>query len=298
MKRIVTIGVSLTDEERNELGRFGEIIESTSPSSVEDFLEKVEYADVIYSNGDFLLESLDSLENVFVVYPFVEIGCFNSEKLASKNVFVANSRGGNKNSIVEWTMYMILSLFRDFRHKVRAEEDFDFRLDESLEGKEVLIVGKGSIGEKVGSLCESFSMKVDYFCRGDDLMSKSNSVDLVINALNCNSSSENLLNEAFFKNLKKGCYFVTFARAFTYDVEALIESIEGGVVKGAAVDCDPEAYGDTNNKYYKKLLAVDNILVTPHVAFATSKASFNGRKIAIDNIKAYLDGDPINVLTK
>jgi hypothetical protein len=46
-------------------------------------------------------------------------------------------------------------------------------------------------------------MKVSFFDRGDDLLACSAQSDLVINALNCNSTSENLLNEDFFMNLKK-----------------------------------------------------------------------------------------------
>ncbi|MEI6775082.1 MAG: hypothetical protein WCL18_10350 [bacterium] len=63
------------------------------PESVEDFLHKTANADVIYSNGDYLLESLPKLKDVFVVYPYVELGAFNSEELEKNNVFVANSQG-------------------------------------------------------------------------------------------------------------------------------------------------------------------------------------------------------------
>lgn len=297
-KKIILLGVNIKEDFMQRLRNLGEVEFKESPSSVEDFLEKTKSANIIYSDGSFLLESLPKLKNVFVTYPYVELGVFNSLELEKNGVFVANSRGGNKNSIVEWTMYMILSLFRNFTPMVRATESFEFQLNESLNNKKTLIIGKGSIGSKVGELCQAFGMNVDYFSRGDDLKLKSKNVDLVVNSLNCNSSSKNLLSEDFFLSLKKGSYYVTFSRPYTYDIDGLINSINQGIVSGAGIDCDPENFGDTENDFYKKALKCPKILVTPHIAFSTNEAIENGGKIAIENIEAYLSNDLQNIVKK
>ncbi|MFA7243799.1 MAG: NAD(P)-dependent oxidoreductase [Patescibacteria group bacterium] len=296
--KIVTLGIDLSDEHKKILTSLGDLELSDAPVSVDDFLEKTSGADIIYSDGDYLLDSLLKLKNVFITYPFVELGLFDSEELKRNGVYVANARGGNKNSVVEWVMFMALSLFRKFIPMVRAKESFPFKLNESLEGKTVLIVGHGSIGSQIGALCEAFGMKTKYFERGDDLSSKARDADLVINALNCNSSSKNLLNELFFSNLKKGSYFITFARPYTYDIDGLMKSINAGIVAGAAIDCDPESFGDTKNEFYRKAFDNDKILVTPHIAFSTTKASKAGKDLAIKNIESYIKGKPQNILTK
>ena len=298
MKKIVTLGISLKDEHQRRLEAMGELKVLESPTSVEDFLSKVKNAEVIYSNGNYLLESLSKLKNVFVTYPYVELGVFNSEKLEKNGVFVANVRGGNRDSIVEWVIYMILSLFRKFGPCVRATENFSFELQESLQGKKVLIVGHGSIGSQIGVLCKALGMEVTFFERGENLLSCSKDTDLVINALNCNSTSKNLLDASFFMNLKNGCYYVTFVRPHTYDIDGLIKSIDNGIVAGAAIDCDPESFGDTTNKFYQKVLSNSKILVTPHIAFSTKQASANNREIAIRNIECFLKGNPKNILRK
>jgi len=297
-KKIVTLGINLNDEHKNRLATAGELVVADSPASVEEFLEKVKGADVVYSDGEYLLESLSQLKNIFVTYPYVELGVFNSEELEKNGVFVANAQGGNRASIVEWVMYMALSLFRKFAPLVRATEDVPFALQESLSGKKVLIVGHGSIGTQIGVMCSAFGMEVKFFERGGDLASCAADADLVINSLNCNSSSKNLLNEEFFMHLKKGCYFVTFARPFTYDIDGLIKSINADIVAGAGIDCDPENFGDTRNEFYRKALSNEKILVTPHVAFSTKQASANGREIAVQNIEAFLRGEMKNVLKK
>ena len=103
---------------------------------------------------------------------------------------------------------------------------------------------------------------------------------------------------ATFLSLKKGAYYITFVRPYTYDLDGIIKSIDKGILAGAAIDCDPEKFGDTTNEFYQKALSNSKILVTPHVAFSTKQAIVNGAEIAVQNIEAYLKGKPQNILTK
>lgn len=298
MTKIVVLGANLKDDQKVRLEALGEVKYLPSPSSSGELLKQAEGAEVLYSDGAFLLDSLPKLKNVFVTYPYVELGVFDSEELKKNGVLVANSQGGNRPSIIEWVMFMVLSLFRKFGPMVRAAQNFPVELQETLVGKKVLIIGKGSIGTKIAIPCEAFGMKVDFFERGDNLLAKSADVDLVINALNCNSTSKNLLDEKFFMSLKKGAYFVSFVRPYTYDLNGIIKSIDAGILGGAAIDCDPEKFGDTTNEFYQKALSNPKVLVTPHIAFSTKQAVANGAEIAVQNIEAFIAGKPQNVLTK
>lgn len=298
MKKIIVSGANPTEAQKRRLEAVGEVQYLPSAGSSEDLVKQAAGADILFSNGDFLLETLPKLKNIFVTYPYVELGSFDSEELKKNGVTVANSQGGNRPSIIEWTMFMILALFRKFVPMVRAAENFPVELQQSLVDKKVLIVGKGSIGSKIAIPCEAFGMKVEFFERGDDLRAKSADADLVINALNCNSSSKNLLNDAFFMGMKKDSYFVTFVRPYTYSLDGLIAAIDKGIVAGAAIDCDPEKFGDTTNVFYQKALSNPKILVTPHIAFSTKQAVANGAEIAVQNIEAFATGKPQNVLTK
>jgi phosphoglycerate dehydrogenase-like enzyme len=299
MKKICITGdFPFTEEQKARLAAQGEVKNVTDYASSEEWLSAVQGSDVILSDGDYLLENLGNLENVFVTYPYIELGAFDSEKLKEKGVFVANTKGSNKDSIVEWVMFAVLSLFRKFPEYLNTKETKPFTLNHSLSGKKVLIVGKGSIGTAIEEACKAFNMDVDFFMRGEDLKAKSANADLIINALNCNSSSKNLLNEEFFMNLKPGSYYVTFARPYTYDIDGVLKSLDAGILSGAGIDCDPEAPFDTTNDFYNKCVIHEKILVTPHIAFATKEASANGRELAIENIEAYLGGNPQNIINK
>ncbi|MCL2038059.1 NAD-binding protein [Candidatus Saccharibacteria bacterium] len=299
MKKVVSLGIELDKDAKSRIEkRGGAVVSCDIPTSVDDLLEKTKDADVIYSDGDFLLESLSRLKNVFVTYPYIELGEFDSAELEKNGVYVANARGGNKNSIVEWTVFMALALFRGFLNKVRITESVPFERLKSLEGKKVLIVGHGDIGSEIGKRLAEFGMKVNFYNRGDDLMQKAKDADLVVNALNVNVTDKNLLDKKFFADLKSGAYFISFSRLWTYDLDGLIAAINSGVVAGAAIDCDPEASGDTENEFYQKAFSNEKILVTPHIAFATDVASQNGGEICVQNIEAWLSGKPVNIVKK
>lgn len=299
MKKILLDGdFNFTDQQLARLKAVGQIEKLKVVKSDEEWLNGVKGYDVICTWGDHVIANLDKLENVLVTYPYTELGSFNSEELAKKNVFIANAQGGNRKSIVEWTVFMVLSLYRKFPAFLRTTEQHPFTSTESLEGKNVLIVGHGTIGTEVGERLEAFGMNVSYFNRGDDLSGKTQDADVVVNALNCNPSSDNLLDEKFFMGMKKGSFYVTFARPYTYDINGLIKAIETGIVDGAAIDCDPEPLFDISNDFYKKCMSNEKILVTPHVAGVTKQAAANGIEILVQNVEAYLNGKPQNVLTK
>jgi len=298
MKKIIIFGVKFNDDQKNRLEKVGEIVYESSPKTSDELVQKANGFDVICSDGSCLLESLPKLKNVFVTYPYIELGSFNSEELKKNGVFVANTQGSSRETIAEWALFMVLSLFRQFVPLIRTTIQPEFQLYESLVDKKILIIGKGNIGTRVGELCQAFDAKVEYFVRGDDLLTKSADADMIINSLNCNSSTKNLLNESFFMSLKKGAYFISYVRYYTYDIDGLMKAIDNGIVAGAGIDCDPEEVFDTSNDFYQKVLTNQKILVTPHVAFSSKFASANGKEFAVQNIEAYVAGNPIRIITK
>lgn len=298
MKKIIVFGVNFNEEQKKRLEKLGEVKYASSPDTPDELVKQAKGFDVICSDGASLYDSLPRLKNVFVTYPYIELGPFNSEELKKNGVFVANTQGSSCETIAEWALFMILALFRNFIPLVRTTDKPQFHLYESLVGKNILIIGKGNIGTRVGDLCKAFDARVDYFVRGDDLHTKASMADLVVNSLNCNSSTKNILNEKFFMSLKKDAYFVSFVRHYTYDLDGLMKAIDKSIVAGAAIDCDPEEVFDTSNPFYRKALTNPKILVTPHIAFSSKFASANGREFALQNIESYIAGNPKRILTK
>jgi D-3-phosphoglycerate dehydrogenase len=167
-----------------------------------------------------------------------------------------------------------------------------------LDDKNALIVGHGDIGSEIGRRCKAFAMNVSFYERGENLVKKIGNADVVINALNVNTTSHNLINADAFSNMKQDAVFVSFARRHTYDLGGLIKAIQSGQVDGAAIDCDPENSGDVENDFYQTALSCDKILVTPHIAFATDVAGKNGHEFAVNNLVKFIHGEKVNVVKK
>jgi phosphoglycerate dehydrogenase-like enzyme len=298
MEIVVTGSMPFSAEQVGRLQRVGRVTTAGGASSAEEWLEQVEGADVVCSDGTFVAGNLDRLHDVFVTFPYVEIGSFDTDALARRNVMIANARGSNRDSVVEWAVFMALSLLRRFPDYVNADRELRFERSESLSGKDICVIGAGDIGSQLGKVLEALRAEVRYVSRGDDLMTAVKGCQLIVNSLSSTPSSARLLDRGFFRALEPGSFFITYVRPHTFDVEALLAALDDGILAGAAIDCDPQTPFDTANAYYRTLAAHEKVLATPHVAFATTQAGRQSLETVVGNIEAFANGQPRNVLVK
>jgi phosphoglycerate dehydrogenase-like enzyme len=298
MEIVVTGSMPFNAEQVRRLQRVGRLTQASNANSSDEWLKQVEGADVVCSDGMFVTDNLERLHDVFITFPFVEIGSFNTDALARRNVVLANARGSNRDSVVEWAVFMALSLLRRFQDYVNADRELRFERREGLSGKNICIIGAGDIGSHLGKVLETLRANVRYVTRDDDLMTAVEGCQLIVNSLSSTPSSAQLLDRDFFRALEPGSYFVTYVRPHTFDVKALLEALDDGILAGAAIDCDPQAPFDTANAYYRTLIAHEKVLATPHVAFATTQAEKQGLEAVVENVEAFANGRPRNVLFK
>jgi D-3-phosphoglycerate dehydrogenase len=285
-------------EQVRRLQRVGRVTTAGGASSGEEWLKQVEGADVVCSDGTFVAGNLERLHDVFITFPFVEIGSFDTDALARRDVMVANARGSNRDSVVEWAVFMALSLLRRFPDYVNADRELRFERGESLSGKDICVIGAGDIGSHLGKVLEALRANVRYVTRGDDLTTAVKGCQLIVNSLSSTPSSAQLLDRGFFRAFESASYFITYVRPHTFDVKALLEALDDGILAGAAIDCDPQTPFDTANAYYRTLAAHAKVLATPHVAFATTQAERQSLDAVVENVEAFANGQPRNVLVK
>ncbi|MGW1506620.1 NAD(P)-dependent oxidoreductase [Streptomyces mirabilis] len=298
MKIVVTGSMPFSVEQVRRLQQVGHVTTAGGASSDDEWLKQVEGADVVCSDGTFVVGNLGRLHDVFITFPFVEIGSVDTDALARRNVILANARGSNRDSVVEWSVFMALSLLRRFHDYVNIDRELRFERHESLSGKNVCIIGAGDIGSHLGSALEALHANVRYVTRDNDLMTATEGCQLIVNSLSSIPSTANLLDRGFFRALEPGSYFITYVRPHTFDVKALLEALDDGILAGAAVDCDPQKPFDTTNAYYKELAEHEKVLATPHIAFATTQAEKQSLDTVVENVEAFANGEPRNVLVK
>jgi D-3-phosphoglycerate dehydrogenase len=200
-------------------------------------------------------------------------------------VLVMNTPGGNAVSVAEHTLGLMLAMARSIPQAIASTKGGKWEkkkfLGTELRGKTLGVVGLGSIGREVVRRARCFEMKIiasDPYVNSqtaadlgivlvslDDLYRQSDYITLHV-ALT--TDTQGMLNDAAFAKMKKGVRVVNCARGELIDGEALRHAMESGKVAGAALDVfqtEPPAAGEP-------LLALDNVLATPHIGGSTEEA--------------------------
>ena len=161
------------------------------------------------------------------------------------------------------------------------------------------IVGMGRLGKIVAAYARAMGMQVAYFNphikhrlewpyrRADSLKELVGSVD--VTSVHCNVTRENrhMFNREVFSAFRKGSFFVNTARGELVDSEALIEALDGGILRGAAVDVldgefspafDKEVAAHPLVRYAKEH---NSLLITPHIGGSTRDAWFETQRFTI-----------------
>lgn len=217
-------------------------------------------------------------------------------------------------TVAEFTFTLLLSLIRkladgrEMLAELRVQQAMLSGLD--LSGKTIGLIGLGDIGRRVAQIAEGFGMKVLAY---DPHMKKKTSVKCVkldtlfaksdIISLHCPATCDNqfLLDKAAFKKMKKGVLLVNTARGQLIDTESLYQAVLNKKVVGAALDVADEEFFLFSSPSLKdvralskeeleiaflnqKLLQMEEVMITPHMAFNTREALERILKTTMDNI--------------
>lgn len=299
-KIVITHDLGLSPEDKERLKSLGDItVYDSRPKSPEEWLERCKGADIICSGIPGLREKYQELKNVFITLPLVNVAYLDKDILNKNNTKVSNSPGCNKDAVSEWVIGMMINLLRKLPFYINNNDLPKDKAPEQAVGltsKNVLVLGKGNIGKRVGEICKSLKMNVDFFERGDDLNKKINGKSVIVNCLSTNKKSLGILDNKFFNSLDKNTYFISVSSNEIYDLEAMLEALDNGILSGVAIDDGTMNVGNTSDPYYQRLLKHPKILATPHIAYNSDISNREGNRIMIDNIEAYLANKPINLI--
>jgi glycerate dehydrogenase len=171
-----------------------------------------------------------------------------------------------------------------------------------LEGLTLGVVGFGRIGRAVGELGTAFGMKVLAFdtvagsappsVRFVDLETLFRESDVV--SLHCplTPQTAKLVDACRLSLMKPTAFLINTSRGPLVDEPALAEALNSGRVAGAALDVLAKEPPPADNP----LLTAKNSLITPHMAWGTRAARARLMKIAVENVRAFLQGNPKNVV--
>ena len=185
-------------------------------------------------------------------------------------------------------------------------EDFcfwDFPMIE-LCGKTMGIIGYGKIGQAVGRIAQAFGMKVLAFanhrrpelesetCRYTDLEELLEKSDVI--SLHCPlfPDTEGIINRETIAKMKDGVIIINNSRGQLIVEQDLADALESRKVLAAGVD----VVSTEPIKGENPLLKAPNCIITPHISWAAKEARERLMNIAVDNVKQFLAGTPVNVV--
>lgn len=164
-----------------------------------------------------------------------------------------------------------------------------------LEGRVLGIVGAGRIGRAVGALGQAFGMDVRFASRADGragLEALFRSADVI--SLHCplTADTQHLINSTTLAWMKPSAFLLNTSRGPLIDEAALADALDSGRIAGAAVDVLSTEPPPASNP----LLSARNCIITPHLAWGTSAARRRLLAIAVENVRSFLAGRPVNVV--
>jgi glycerate dehydrogenase len=278
-----------------------------------DVAERIRSAEFVFANKVKLSSSL--LSNApklrFIGLTATGVDNVDLQGAADRSIAVCNIRSYCTQSVTEHVFGVLLTLTHSLHRYVAAvragewqrSSDFcmlDFPVRE-LSAMTMGIVGHGELGQGVARMARDFGMQVLVSVRpGQDAITDGRTpFDEVLQqsdvvSLHCplTEQTEGLFGAAEFQRMKSDAILINTARGALIDSAALVAALKNGDIAGAAIDVlpvEPPVDGNPLLEY-----SGDNLIVTPHIAWATNEA----RQGAIDelaaNVAAFLDGQKRN----
>lgn len=239
---------------------------------------------------------------------------------SDRGIVVANTPCDEVNeAVAEHTWALILALARrvvESDEFIRQEGYFtgkggykgwkpDLFLGTNLIGKTLGIIGLGRIGTMVARRAQGYNMNIIYnkhtrdleceekmgvkYCDLDTLLSQSDFVTLHVPLM---EETRHMINKDTLAKMKKGSYLVNTARGAVVSEVDLVDSLKSGHLAGAGLDVF-----DNEPNISPELIAMVNVILTPHIASATWEARNKMGELAVAAIVDYLSGKkPENIV--
>lgn len=287
-----------------------EVYPRTAP---EDVIDRCFNAEIILTNkvviNKQILVSLPRLKYIGVLatgYNVVDV-----DTASDLDIIVTNIPAYSTDSVVQMTFAHILTMTNRVEHYTQQNRNgrwsnnpdfvyWDTPLIE-LAGKTMGIVGLGNIGMKVAQLARCFGMEVYAFTsKASSLLpegiQKTTFEGLLsvsdILSLHCplNRSTREMINASSLAKMKEGALLINTGRGPLVNEADVAEALRSGHLGGYGADVMCQEPPAEDNP----LFSAPNAYITPHIAWATFEARKRLIAIAVGNVKAFIDGNPVN----
>lgn len=267
-------------------------------------------ADVfIIANSPLSGEVIKSNPNLKMIsVAFTGIDHVDIQACKEQGVTICNAAGYSTHSVAELTFGLILSTLRNIGPCDTATREGKTRaglVGNEIYNKTLGIIGTGAIGRRVAQIGKAFGCKVLGYSRTERQDAKDIGItyvnleellresDIVSLHVPITDETKLLINKERIELMKPSSILINAARGGVIDSEALAEALNNDQIAGAGIDVfemEPPIPQE------HPLLNAKNVVLAPHVAFATDESMLRRAEITFDNITKWLKDEPQNVM--
>lgn len=312
MKKIVILdGKTLGDIKFENLNEFGEVVYFDTTKQ-EEVVDRIKDANIVLTNKVVLNESNLKYAEKLELICETATG-FNNIDITyakEKGIAVTNVAGYSTNTVAQHTFATVLALYDKLSYydnfvKSGSYAKSGLFTDLSkpfyeLEGKTWGIVGLGAIGKRVAKIAEAFGVNIIYYSTsGNNLNRDYKNVnfeelikesDIISIHAPLNEKTKGLMSYDAIKKMKKSAILINMGRGPIVVEEDLAKAIEEELIAGAALDVfEVEPIKEDNPLI--RIKNKENVILTPHIAWASVEARERLFKEIIENIKAFYKGE-------
>ena len=316
----------------NQLKEFGSLKFLSEKISAENINQIKDFEIIsIFTDSQIDKIILDQLPNLkMIATRSTGFDHIDLKETKRRGIVVCNVPKYGENTVAEHTFGLILNLSRQIYKSIQSVKERGFipggLRGFDLKGKTLGIVGMGHIGQHVARIAQGFEMNVLAFDVKQDkkLAKKLNfkyvtlqdllkSSDVITLHVPLNEKTHHMVNSSNINLIKRGAYLINTARGGIIETSALVKALEDGTLSGAGLDvleeeCDIKEERELLTsgfaaKYDVKtmlenhiLMEQDNVIITPHNAFNSKEALERILETTVENIKAFLKNNPVNVV--
>lgn len=238
------------------------------------------------------------------------------------HVTICNAHGAHNISTAEWTVSAILAMLKHFPLFLDIQREGNwYRRKEStlayqnitgdrrslyppvmleeLTGKTVLLVGYGAIGKEIERMLGPFHVNLTRLARtrrNDPAVRSVSELDqlipdaeIIILILPLTEASRGLIGPRQFELMRQGALLANAARGPVVQTDALVNALHSGRIRAALDVTDPEPLPEGH-----PLWKCPNLLITPHVAGSSPQFAPRSLKIAAEELRRYMAGEPLH----
>ncbi len=277
------------------------------PENDVEIITRAQYADVIILSNLPLSESvINKCKNLKMIsVAFAGVDHIPMDLCKKRNIVISNAAGYSNHSVAELAIGSAISLYRKIiwndsqTRKSSTREGF---LGLELYGKTFGIIGLGQIGQETAKLANAFGCKVIAYNRTvknipnvdfvelEHLLKESDIISLHIPLT---EETQYLIGEKELQLLKPTTILINTARGAIVDYKSLAVILKNKKIAGAAIDVyEKEPPLDKNHPLFE----APNVILLPHIGYATKEAIELRGEIVIENIYKWLNGNPQNIM--